>query len=781
MPARAPGRAPATPVSGLAEITAQVIYPALPVPLLAAEDFLDAADVRANDNPVAGVAQDKGVADVGNTPVHRDSGSLGASFLLLDDESSVAAVAESAADPEDEISGTASRCFSGSPADDTSGAPEGATVTGSGREDAAQEAVQEPAVASTAAAGTDAVQMRRHPASPVTALECISFLLRATFRVRDKRDESIFPFIGIAFIVAKLGFLARTLDEVTTRVLHATIVELFNTPINALKFMEQTFEVAANGLHLGGRLMKSRHVSGQPASFCSADFNRYLNPEGRLTQWLSRALCLREGLTFRPGISYGPGGLTKPELDALAIRLLSQAAVNAATGAGCRVHYCRTADNSLAVSEVVFAWDIQLGMDNRINNMLRSLRHELLKSPPQRLTQSSHPAGAVLPRSIPVEALPVTPAADTPLVVDTPSSSPGAGNLSSRHSLAPVTHSAPPALAAVLAAASERATTPAAASPAGGLCETGAAAAGIVKPPSVGNGRASTKGKGSASRFPGGKGRKAPSSSGSGRTRKQRPKRVEVEPCLCGSAGAASGGATWIIAEVRRLGGDALLGMAIGVQLSWATDMVVGGRLDLSYCLRRVALLSDGSVHQYVLNVDETHERTSNLATDARSVVSQLPTVQANYMSLDFASVVERQCDVSLAASTQPAVISGANDAGRTGSVSDGALPVPGDSVEGGPATSPDTAQAAPTERGIGSPVSRNAASDTNRAADGGQRRLRMVVIDGPVDVSPLALTISFRSPSELSPELGKATRFPGRLILFFPANTTATTVVNRC
>lgn len=684
---------------------------------------------------------------------------------------------------------------------DAAGLNATAGVTGSAAERPleANPATVEVVTNSTVAAATTTIALNdRRVDSPRTAMESISFILRAVFRVRSKRDESIFPFIGIAYVVAKLGFLAATVDDVASRVLYATVVELFSTPINALKFMEHTFQVASNGLHLGGRLKKSRHVSGQPGSFRAADFNAFFNPQGKLTQWLSRALCLREAITFRPGTSHGPGELTRVELDSLATRLLSQASSTAAATAGCRVLYCKAADGSVAVSEVVFAWDFQLGVDDRINTLLRTLRPKLLKSPPQILTQARLRSGVVDAHAVPPVAGTSRPSAASTL--DRGVEHPVDSQLS-----VPATQAAPPQLEAVSAAARERATPASALTlPAGGhsdgqgpigssgvlsapagqnktvvVAPSAGSAAGIAKRTSPSKGRGLAKFKG----FTGGKGKKPTPPSGKGKTNKQRTSRLEMGMCLCGSDGVASGGASWIVAEVRRVGQDVLLGMAVGVQLSWATDTMIGGRLDLSYCLSPVTKLTGSSAQQYVLSVNQTDERTSSGAASARFLVSQLPTVQTNYMSLDFASVVERQCEASCAdsAASRPAISSGAVDALDPGCDGDDRTAGDGPSNKGGQETLPDTRQQAPLGDQSGSPVSRNVARETVRSPAEGRALLKMVVVDAPPDVSPLALTISFCAPTALSPEQGTATRTPGRLVLFFPVNTNPMKVTNRC
>lgn len=641
--------------------------------------------------------------------------------------------------------------------------------------------------------------------SPLTALESISFILRAAFHVRSKRDESIFPFIGIAYVVAKLSFMAAGMDAVASRVLYATIVELFSSPVNALKFMEATFQVTSNGLHLGGRLKKSRHVSGQPSLFRAADFNAFLNPQGKSTQWLSRALCLREAITFRPGASHGLGGLTRLELDSLAMRLLSQATANAAASAGCRVHYCKAADNSMAVSEVVYTWDFQLGVDDRINTMLRTLRPILLKSPPQPLTQASVPVRPVTPTPAAVEVRAVAPAAGTPQPATATSSVLGADHSSGSLPVVRTSQPLPPELAAVSAAVRERATaTPGVTLPAGGHSDShglvgscggssapagqtttavaaslAGGAAGIAKRTTSPKSRTLAKLKG----FSSGRGKKTTPPSGKGTAKKHHTSRVGSGACLCGSDGAASGGASWIVAEVRQADQDVLLGMAVGVQLSWATDLMIGGRLDLSYCLSHVSTSSDSCAHQYVLNVDQTDERTSCGATSPRCLVSQLPTVQTNYMSLDFASVVERQCAASCmgSAASGPPVVSCAVGALDKDCMGHGGPAAASPSDKGSPEALPEPRQDAPLAGLSGSPMSRDVARDDARPTVESNDLLKMVVVDAPLGVSPLALTISFRAPRALSPEHGSASRTPGRLILFFPTNTSASKVTNRC
>lgn len=638
--------------------------------------------------------------------------------------------------------------------------------------------------------------------SPMTALDCISFVLRAAFRVRSKRDESIFPFIGIAYVVAKLSFLATTTDDLAMRVLHATIVELFSTPVNALKFMENAFQVAPKGLHLGGRLKKSRHVSGQPPMFRAVDFSTFFNPQGKLTQWLSRALCLREAITFGQDVSHGRGGLTRLELDSLAARLQSPSYNNAAASAGCRINYCKAADNSLAVSEVIFTWDFQPGVDDRINTMLRILRPKLLKSPPQTLTQATTSHGAVVLSSSAVEGQ--SQGVTTPDGPQRPSATASSVPVGSQPVLFG-TQALGSQLAAVAAAAHERVTSaPAAILPTGsnaddhgpvGSCAgssaragqttpvvaapSGGGAAGIAKRSSTAKGHVPAKVKGAT----GGKGNTSRPSFRKGKNKKQRASRIELSTCLCGSGGTTSGGASYVVAEVRHDGRDVLLGMAIGVQLSWSTDTMMGGRLDLTYCLSLASRLTGSSAHHYILNVDQTNERTSTRATITRSVVSQLPSLQTNYMSLDFASVVERQCVETCAASvaSPPAIASDAVETPDAGCGTFDESIATGPSDGSGPAVLPDTIQETPLERLSTSPVSQGMTRGRTPSAVEDRGLLNIAIVDAPLDVSPLALTISFRAPSALDAERGRATRTPGRLILFFPVIMRTNEVMNRC
>lgn len=108
--------------------------------------------------------------------------------------------------------------------------------------------------------------------------------MRATFRVRTRRDSIIFPLIGMAYIIANMACLSASSTDTDKRLLLASIKELFSAPGTAASFMEKTFTVWRRGLVVGGRLTRNRHVFGQPPAFRAAEFNNFFNPKGSLAQ-----------------------------------------------------------------------------------------------------------------------------------------------------------------------------------------------------------------------------------------------------------------------------------------------------------------------------------------------------------------------------------------------------------------------------------------------------------------------------------------------------------------
>jgi len=237
----------------------------------------------------------------------------------------------------------------------------------------------------------------RVPATPSTPLERVSFLMRMAFFLRTERDVSIFPFMGVAFIVAKLCCLAATTDDSDKKLLEATVRNLFSTPAKALAFMEEAFGVGAGGLALGGRLKHYKHVRGQPISFDAEAFRTLINPEEQRAQWFSRLLCLREELVLLPGVTEVRGGLGRHEMTALATRLLADSLVRQAHRVGCIVHYLRDANNNVATAKIHFTWDFRLSEDVKLISLIRELRPLLLRQPPQSLTRQPPPPVSSLP------------------------------------------------------------------------------------------------------------------------------------------------------------------------------------------------------------------------------------------------------------------------------------------------------------------------------------------------------------------------------------------------
>eukprot|EP00168_Porphyra_purpurea_P006617 TRINITY_DN18143_c0_g1_i1.p1 TRINITY_DN18143_c0_g1~~TRINITY_DN18143_c0_g1_i1.p1 ORF type:complete len:159 (+),score=19.04 TRINITY_DN18143_c0_g1_i1:992-1468(+) len=158
--------------------------------------------------------------------------------------------------------------------------------------------------------------------------------MRSTFPVRSRMDKSIFPLIGVAYVIAKLACLAAVTSDIHERILLVTVVELFSTPSTAVAFMEKAFCVGTGSLCIGGRLVVNRHVSSRPVAARAVELGKFFNPTRSLVQWLSRVLCLREELSVAPGDTYGSGGMTRVELDALAVRFRSPALVSQASTVG---------------------------------------------------------------------------------------------------------------------------------------------------------------------------------------------------------------------------------------------------------------------------------------------------------------------------------------------------------------------------------------------------------------------------------------------------------------
>lgn len=635
-----------------------------------------------------------------------------------------------------------------------------------------------------------------HGTTPSSAMDCVAFLMRATFRVRDERDQSIFPFLGVAYIVAKFGCLAGILDPVRQRVFDATIVDLFRSPASALTFMEKTFAVDRGGLNLGGRLTRNRHVSGQPTAFRSGDFNVFLNPDSRPTQWLSRSLSVRDGISLGRSGTSGAGGLSRAELDALSTRLQSHAVVNAASEVGCRVHYCRESSGTLVASEVVYTWAFPFSADSRCEQLLQSLRPALLRSPPQWMTQNANASRrrrldggrSAAPRSRQATILPAegassrsnqtsvpAPARSTARTLDAPAlssavapqrtatrfrdaqveaiastSAPTDGASSAGGARLAVANSLPVRTLPALSVESTELAVPTSGSRKRSAVEKRNSHARVKALKSSGS---SMKGKKPASAEGSGASKTAPTGS------RAALHATQMRSCDCTLAASSSGGGSWIVCEVRRSRDSAFLGMAVGVQLSWATDLMNGGRLDIGYSLRSVVPVGRSSSLQYVLNIDETRER-SVTPSDTRTTVSQLPSVHADYTSLDFAAAVERLCGRALGVlpPSAPLLSASADDGAGDGTTEEpgaaGTLLTPARAGTVNPADR-DPVNLCGTARG------------SVRAPSEATGDLRVVVVEAPADVSPLAVAITLRTPIALSHERAVSSRVPGRLVLF--------------
>jgi len=100
--------------------------------------------------------------------------------------------------------------------------------------------------------------------------------------------------------------------------------------------------------------------------------------------------------------------------------------------------------------------------------------------------------------------------------------------------------------------------------------------------------------------------------------------------CACSSERSVDGIKSWLVAEVRKTGSAAVLGIAVGLQLPWSLDAVEGGRVAVKYLLSEVAGPSGGrSKCQYSLRVMQGEDR--GLAPNhGVPVVTQATTVSGN-------------------------------------------------------------------------------------------------------------------------------------------------------
>ena len=273
----------------------------------------------------------------------------------------------------------------------------------------------------------------RHPPTPRTSTERLSFFLRYAFRLRTRRDASIFSFMSIAVVAWKLDCLAALNNCGDRKLLRARLLELFSDPVAALRFLEETFGVGDRGMHLGGRLAAHKHVSGQPASFPSQALRAVTNPDMVIGEWMSRNLCTLEELSLSASGAHDRG-LSVAEVAALGARLRSPALVREAHKVGCVVHFDGDqSNNTLGPSKLLFNWNFSLDDDDDLTALLRVLRPVLLKFPPNSLTRALRVPVAVAGSSsvvgdvVPVEAGGGRPPAG---VVVIPGTDPTGGHLS---------------------------------------------------------------------------------------------------------------------------------------------------------------------------------------------------------------------------------------------------------------------------------------------------------------------------------------------------------------
>jgi len=528
--------------------------------------------------------------------------------------------------------------------------------------------------------------------------------------------------MGIAVVMWKLDCLAALNNCGDRKLLRARLLELFSDPLSALHFLEETFGVGDRGMHLGGRLAAHKHVSGQPASFPSHALRAVTNPDMVIGEWMSRNLCTLEELSLSASGAH-ERGLSVAEVAALGARLRSPALVREAHKVGCVVHFDGDqSNNTLGPSKLLFNWNFSLHDDDNLTALLRVLRPVLLKCPPNSLTRALR--------------VPVAVSGSSVVVGDVVPAEAGVGR--------------PPAGAVV---------TP-------GTDSTGGHVSGLK--------RKAAGGAAGLSNLP-----SASPTSKPRRVAAVRSARCTVPTaamCACSSSRSVGGGQSWLVAEVRKTGSAAVLGVAVGLQLPWSLDAVEGGRVPIKYLLSEVAVALGGrSKRQYSLRVMQGDDRVP-ISNTGFSVVTQATNVSGNFKSRDFVAVVQTLCEelfpVAGARVSSPAAAVPATGL-QLDATEDAAGP-PSASVTGALDTA---APVRPSPTPLASPSVDAPASPSSPAAAG---PYSFNVIDAPSS-SVLSVNITVHSPVALNTELHSASRSPGRLVLFFPVSDNSSNPMGVC
>jgi len=536
--------------------------------------------------------------------------------------------------------------------------------------------------------------------------------------------------MGIVVVSWKLDCLAALNNSGDRKLLRSLLLELFSEPALALQFLAETFGVEEHGMNLGGRLAAYKHVSGKPASFPSDALRAVANPEKLIGEWMSRNLCALDELPLSAAGAH-ERGLSTAEIAALGARLRSPALVREAHKVGCVVHFDGDESNkTLGPSKLLFNWNFALDDDAGLTALLCSLRPVLLKCPPNSLTRARRLTGALAPGAAAVGAIGPRQA--------------GVGSL--------------PAVVADVPGAGQ--TGYHLAKPTGG-----------VKRKAMGDATGQTN-------LP-------------GASRNAKPRRAAavksarcVSPtaatCACSSERSVDGSKSWLVAEVRKTGSAAVLGIAVGFQLPWSLDAVEGGRVAIKYLLSEVAVPSGGlSKRQYSLRVTQGEDRV--LAPNhGVPVVTQATTVSGNYKSRDFAAAVQDLCEKLVPDAGAPLLSPVADGRPPT-------APVPA-------VTGPSAVRAAGTGAVGGLPsdlaAGMDAAVDTPVATPPSQTPVSTPNVDPPPHVfniidapaaAVLSLNVTVHSPVALNTELHSAFRSPGRLVLFFPVSDHSSNPMGVC
>jgi len=570
--------------------------------------------------------------------------------------------------------------------------------------------------------------------------------MRLAFRVRDpeERDKSVFSFLGIAFIVSKLCCLAGVTSAADKVLFEATVLGLFQVPSKALTFMEQTFEVGERGMGLVGRLQHYKHVSGQPLFVRAGEMRSFFNPKELVTEWMSRLLCVRDGVCLKAGSSGGRGGLRSAEVDALAERLLSPTLTSQALKAGCVVQYHRDSERasatSMAAARLAFTWSFRMDDDPKIVALMNALRPVLLKNPPHHLTRTT-----MAPRRV----------AGTTAMQQAEVTSVSGGEVGSCTATIP---------------ASGAETRAALGSHPGDMAggEPSASSAGFKRKRSGGSpsGRCNL-----------------PKTSTLGNQRiaavKHARTKAPAKACRCSTVPTVVADPSWLVMEVRRTGSSTLLGVAVGIQLPWTLDVVDTARLPINYTLYEVASSNPASGRrQYSLFIQQSDVSAISVQGDF-PVVTQSSAVPGNFKSNDLAAAVEHLCaavvsDVAHKRSAATAVDDGAG-CGNSGLVAKDfasatlSLVTSGDSRTGCSDGEPLVSEM--TEVGFTGDSSAAAVvgsgADTASTSEG-RTPYSFNIVDA-TPASPLSQNITILTSSALNPLRNKALRLPGRLVLFFP------------